>query len=156
LFLFLKSIFSQNIKKFTTNINFEYFLKIYLLNLYNKEQICVSVCLFFYAFELWTLQSQIDYIFWMSMARRGSTSHSLSRKLTSCQVTEEEVTLLKLFYGKILHYRVYSLIEIDGFRITLDLTKFMCYDWPLTHKQQNRPPGNECVGHGNGWVAHKK
>jgi hypothetical protein len=54
-----------------------------------------------------------------------------------------------LFYGKILHYRVYSLIEIEGVRVTLDLTKFLCYDWPLTHKQQNRPPGNE-------WVAHKK
>jgi hypothetical protein len=55
LFSFLKSIFSQNIKQFTTNINFERLLKIDLLNLYNKEQICVSVCLSFYAFELWTL-----------------------------------------------------------------------------------------------------
>jgi hypothetical protein len=54
-----------------------------------------------------------------------------------------------LFYGKILRYRVYSLIEIEGIRITLDLTKFLCYEWPLTHKQQNRPPGNE-------WVGHKK
>jgi hypothetical protein len=68
-----------------------------------------------------------------------------------------------LFYGKILQYRVYSLIETEGVRITLDFTKFLCYDWPLKHKQQNRPPedewighGNECVGHKNEWVAHKK
>jgi hypothetical protein len=41
----MKSIFSQNIKQFTNNINFEHLLKIDLLNLYNKEQICVSVYL---------------------------------------------------------------------------------------------------------------
>ncbi len=44
-FSFLKRIFSQNIKQFTTNINFEHLLKINLLNLYNKKQICVSVLL---------------------------------------------------------------------------------------------------------------
>jgi hypothetical protein len=58
------------------------------------------------------------------MTMRGSTSHSFSRKGTSGQVTEEKVTPLMLFYGKILHYRAYSLIEIEGVRITLDLTKF--------------------------------
>jgi hypothetical protein len=56
----------------------------------------------------------------------------------------------------ILYYRVYNLIEIESVRITLDLTKFLCYDWPLIHKQQNRPLGNECIGHGNEWVGHKK
>jgi hypothetical protein len=48
------------------------------------------------------------------MTRRGSTSHSFSRKVTSGQVTEEKVTLLRLFYGKILYYRVYNLIEIEA------------------------------------------
>jgi hypothetical protein len=88
----------------------------------------MSVCLSFYAFELWTLWSQTDYIFEISMIRRGSTSYSFSRKVTSGQVTEENVTLLMLFYGEILHYRVYGLIEIEGVRITLDLTKLLCYD----------------------------
>jgi hypothetical protein len=69
--------------------------------------------------------------------RRGSTRNSFSRKVTSSQVTEEKVTPLMLFYGEILHYRVYSLI--DGDRITLGLTQFLLYDWPLTHEQQNRP-----------------
>ncbi len=44
LFSYLKSILSLNIKQFITDINFKHLLKIDLLNLYNKEQICVSVC----------------------------------------------------------------------------------------------------------------
>ncbi len=68
----------------------------------------------------------------------------------------KKFTTSMLFYGKNLHYRVYSLIEIEGVRITLDLTKFLCYDWPLTHKQQNCPLKNEWVGQRNEWVAHKK
>ncbi len=60
------------------------------------------------------------------MTRRGITGHSFSRKVTIGQITEEKVTSLKLFYGKILHNRVYSLIEIDGVRITLDLTQSLC------------------------------
>ncbi len=48
-FHFWKSIFSQNIKQFTTNINFKRLLKIDLLNLYNKKQICVSVCPFMHS-----------------------------------------------------------------------------------------------------------
>ncbi len=62
------------------------------------------------------------------MTRWGSTSHSFFLKVTSGQVTEENVTPLIHFYGKILHYRVYSIIEIEDVRIILDLTKFLCYD----------------------------
>jgi hypothetical protein len=62
------------------------------------------------------------------MTRRGSTGHSFSRKVTSGQITEEKVTPLMLFYGKILYYRVYSLIEIDGVQINLGFTQFQFDD----------------------------
>jgi hypothetical protein len=52
----------------------------------------------------------------MMMTRRGSTGYSFSRKVTSGQITEEKVMPLMLFYGKILYFRVYSLIEIDAFK----------------------------------------
>jgi hypothetical protein len=61
-----------------------------------------------------TLKSQTDYIFGISMTRRGGTGHSFSRKVTSGQITEEKATPLMLFYGKILYHIVCSLIGIDG------------------------------------------
>jgi hypothetical protein len=125
LFSFLKSIFSQNIKQFTTNNNFEHLLEIDLLNLYNlynKEQICVSVCP--------SMHTNCGHFKAKPItdARRAALVIHFPRKVTSGQVTEEKVMLLIHFYGKIFHYRVYSLIEIEGVRITLDLTKFLCYD----------------------------
>ncbi len=69
------------------------------------------------------------------MTRRGSTGHSFSRKVTSGQITEEKVT----FYGKILYYRVYSLIEIDGVQINLGFTQFQFDNWPVIPKKQNCP-----------------
>jgi hypothetical protein len=48
--------------------------------------------------------------------------------VTSGQITEEKVTPLMLFYGKILYYRVYSLIEIDGVQINLGFTQFQFDD----------------------------
>jgi hypothetical protein len=49
--------------------------------------------------------------------------HSFSSKVTSGQITEEKATPLVLFYRKILCHRAYSLIEIDGIRITLNFTQ---------------------------------
>ncbi len=62
------------------------------------------------------------------MTRKGSTGHSFSRKVTSGQIIEEKPAPPMLFYGKILCYRAYSLIEIDGVRITLDFTQLWCHE----------------------------
>ncbi len=66
--------------------------------------------------------------------QEGSTGHSFSRKVTSEQVTEENATPLMLFYGKILYYRVCSLMEMDGVKINLGFTQFQCNDSPLIPK----------------------
>ncbi len=78
-----------------------------------------NVCVSFDAFELWTLQSRTDYIFIISMIRSGATGYSFSRKVTSGQITEENVanaflweTLCykesKLLF-KLIHLNIYHL-----------------------------------------------
>jgi hypothetical protein len=44
-----------------------------------------------------------------------------------------------LFYRKILYFRVYSLIEIDGVQINLGFTQFQFEDWSVIPKKQNCP-----------------
>jgi hypothetical protein len=62
------------------------------------------------------------------MTSRSVSGYSFSRKVTSGQITEEKATPLMLFYGKILYYRVCSLIEIDGTKINLGFTQFQFDD----------------------------